>query len=97
MTYNGDRITSDTWFPPLPPMSSMTFFRDITRDRITLLQRVVDLGYILRQELILFLPVPQILGKHTINYFQIVKVMKGMECTLGFSKNGGTVMTTILN
>ena len=49
-----------------------------------LLERVVDLGYILRQELILFLLVPQILGKHTINYFQIVKVMKCMECTLGF-------------
>ena len=66
----GDRITSNTWFPPLPPMCSITFFlRDITRDRITLLERVVDLGYVLRQELILFLPVPQILGKHTRNYF----------------------------
>ena len=87
MTYNGDRITSNTWFPPLPPMCSMTFFeRDITRDRISLLERVVDLGYILRRELILFLLVPQILGKHTINYFQIVKVMKCMECTLVFSK-----------
>ena len=78
-------------------MCSITFLRDITRDRITLLERVVDLGYILRQELILFLLVPQILGKHTINYFQIVKVMKCMECTLGFSKNGVTVMTAILN
>ena len=57
-------------------MFSMTFFfRDITRDRITLLERVFFyLGYILGQELIL----PQILGKHTINYFQIVKVMKCM-------------------
>ena len=61
-------------------MCSITFFwRDITRDRITLLERVVDLGYVLRQELILFLLVPQILGKHTINYFQIVKVMKCIE------------------
>ena len=56
-------------------MCSITFFwRDITRDRITLLERVVDLGYVLRQELKLFFLVPQILGKHTINYFQIVKV-----------------------
>ena len=79
-------------------MCSITFFfRDITRDRITLLERVIDLGYVLRQELILFLLVPQILGKDTINYFQIVKVMKCIECTLGFSKNGVTVMTAILN
>ena len=58
---------------------------------------MVDNGYILGQELILFLLVPQILAKHTINYFQIVKVMKCMECTFGFSKNGVTVMTAILN
>ena len=78
-----------------PTMCSITFlFRDITRDRITLLERVFDLGYILRQELILFLLVLQILGELTINYFQIVKLMK---CTLGFSKNGVTVMTVILN
>ena len=49
-------------------MCSITFFlRDITRDRITLLERVVDLGYILGQELILFLLVLQILGKHSHN------------------------------
>ena len=54
-------------------MCSITFFeRDITRDN--LLERVVDLGYVLRQELIVFFLVPQILGKHPINYFQIVKV-----------------------
>ena len=23
---NGDRITNNTWFPPLPPMCSITFF-----------------------------------------------------------------------
>ena len=75
----------------------MCSITDITRDRIILLERVVDFGYILRQELILFLLVLQILGKHTINYFQIVKVMKCVECTLGFSQNGVTMMTAILN
>ena len=41
----------------------------------------------------LFLLVPQILDKHTMNYFQIIKVMKCMGCT----KNGFTVMAAILN
>ena len=55
-------------------MCSITFFeRDITRDRITILERVVDLGYVLRQELILFLLVPQILGKHTNKLFSNCK------------------------
>ena len=36
--------------------------------------------------MILFLLVPQILGKHTINYFKFVKVMKCMGCTLFFEK-----------
>ena len=52
-----------------------------------------NLGYVLREELILFLLVSQILGKHTINYFQIVKVKKCMGCT----KNGVSVMAAILN
>ena len=43
---------------------------------ISLKQYGDNLGYVLRTELILFLLVPQILGKHTIHFFQIVKVMK---------------------